>query len=263
VSDLKENLIFPSVYVQVNHWYYLTKLKLVRRLISNHLDSYFDKAEPINCLDIGAGNGIMSEGLTHIFPKAKSFEIFQVDSAYTTADLEAAPMPQITRSKHPLSDRKYDIIIAIDVLEHINDQELFLAGLKNLTKPNTLIIITVPAFSWLWSPHDDYLNHYRRYTRQSLLRSCQILQAIEIDSGYLYSALLPLVALVTSMKRAINKLNDSCSPAQTNMFVPARPVNRLLNGILRIEQKIKSKSSYLARLAGSTAYVAMRIPEHC
>ena len=64
----------------------------------------------------------------------------------------------------------YDVLLAMDVLEHIeNDTDALAAWLPHV-KSGGYVLITVPAFQWLWSYHDDRLGHVRRHTRSSLER---------------------------------------------------------------------------------------------
>lgn len=66
-------------------------------------------------------------------------------------------------------DQKADFLVAMDVLEHIdNDGEVLKEWVTHLKGSNARMLITVPAFQSLWSSHDEILEHKRRYTKKSL-----------------------------------------------------------------------------------------------
>ena len=69
---------------------------------------------------------------------------------------------------------KADIVLAMDVLEHIQDDYSTLKEWKNTLKPNGLLLITVPAFQHLWSSHDIFLGHHRRYNKKDISDLAQI-----------------------------------------------------------------------------------------
>ncbi|MEA3254636.1 MAG: class I SAM-dependent methyltransferase [Candidatus Altiarchaeota archaeon] len=66
-----------------------------------------------------------------------------------------------------LSDR-YDLITAFDVLEHIDDDLTVISRLRSMLKEGGYLLITVPAFNFLWTNHDNILHHKRRYTKKEL-----------------------------------------------------------------------------------------------
>jgi SAM-dependent methyltransferase len=63
----------------------------------------------------------------------------------------------------------YDVVTLFDVLEHVPDEAGFLAWIHGLLRPGGSLVVTVPAFSWLWSRHDELNHHQRRYTRRQLV----------------------------------------------------------------------------------------------
>src|SRR5690606_23374527 len=66
-------------------------------------------------------------------------------------------------------ERRYDVVCALDVIEHLPDDREAAAWMCGLLRPGGLLIVTVPAYQWLFSDHDRALGHYRRYTRPRLV----------------------------------------------------------------------------------------------
>lgn len=67
-----------------------------------------------------------------------------------------------------IQKRKYDVILLMDVLEHIEDDSAILRKIKSHLKPGGILLLSVPAYQFLWSDHDILNMHYRRYNRNSL-----------------------------------------------------------------------------------------------
>jgi hypothetical protein len=91
-----------------------------------------------------------------------------------------------------LTGPRYDLVLLLDVLEHVQEDEKFLEEISDryLSSAGHLII-TAPAFPSLYSRHDEFLAHFRRYTRKELIRLVQEANLSCIRSGYLFLSLLP------------------------------------------------------------------------
>jgi SAM-dependent methyltransferase len=101
----------------------------------------------------------------------------------------------------PYEDGRFDLLFANDVIEHLPDDGPALAELGRVAAPGARLVITVPAYQWLWSQHDTSWHHYRRYTRP-LLRERVRAQGWEPTVGtYFYSSMLPPVAMVRTLER--------------------------------------------------------------
>src|SRR4029079_13025367 len=78
-------------------------------------------------------------------------------------EVSAAGLEQL-----PFGDAEFDLILATDVLEHIPHDEVAARELRRVAAPGALLMVTVPAYQWLWSHHDDSHHHQRRYTLPAL-----------------------------------------------------------------------------------------------
>jgi SAM-dependent methyltransferase len=112
------------------------------------------------------------------------------------ADVTEAGVEQL-----PFADASFDLILATDVLEHVPRDDLALAELRRVAAPGASLLVTVPAYQWLWSQHDDSHHHLRRYTAARLrarLLPAGWRPAVET---YFNTALLPPIALVRAVAR--------------------------------------------------------------
>jgi SAM-dependent methyltransferase len=101
----------------------------------------------------------------------------------------------------PYEDDRFDVVLATDVIEHLPEDGPALEEMRRVTAPQGRILITVPAYTWLWSRHDTSWHHYRRYTLRRLrARALATGWEPEVESYY-YASLLPAVAAVRTVQR--------------------------------------------------------------
>ena len=94
---------------------------------------------------------------------------------------------------------KYDLICMFDVLEHVEDAAGALARLASMLEPGGKIVVSVPAYMWLWSDHDVVLHHFRRYSRPRL-RADLTAAGLRVQKlSYFNTALVPAAAAARLM----------------------------------------------------------------
>ena len=179
--DLKEQAILGDDIG--GHWYYRAKSAALARLVAG--------LKPRVLLDVGAGSGFFSRQMLRFAPVAAAT---CVDPGY------AEDRDEIVAGK-PLGFRRRversaaDLVLMMDVLEHVDDDAALVREYAAKVRSGTRFIITVPAFKFLWSGHDVFLEHRRRYT---LRRAEAVLRAsgLTVERGcYFYGALLPLAVV--------------------------------------------------------------------
>ena len=121
----------------------------------------------------------------------------------------------------------YDVLLAMDVLEHIEDDIEALSQWLTHVKSGGYVLLTTPAFPWLWSNHDDLLGHVRRYTRSTLERLADQCGLERIRSRYAFGYALPIVIGVRKLLRPKHEATD--------LQRHSAPVNWLFTQAGRIE----------------------------
>jgi SAM-dependent methyltransferase len=143
-------------------------------------------------LDVGCGDGFIGESLLAAFD-ARELVGVDLHLAESACGVYPAPNHVIERyqSEQALGDRRFDLILALDVLEHVDDDRALLREVvARRAQRGGRVLVTVPAFQVLFSDHDRALHHYRRYT-SSDLRSVVADAGLEIlDDGYVFLSLL-------------------------------------------------------------------------
>jgi SAM-dependent methyltransferase len=129
---------------------------------------------------------------------------------------------------------RFDLILMLDVLEHLEDPERALRRAAELLTPDGGILVTVPAFDWLWTSHDDLNRHFKRYTASEMRMLLGRAGLTAIETRYLFQSLL-LPKLAVRAKELV-----SSSPTGVPR-VPVRLLNRTLQGWYRLEHAIAGR----------------------
>jgi SAM-dependent methyltransferase len=103
----------------------------------------------------------------------------------------------------PYDDGRFGLILATDVLEHLDDDRRALAELRRVASIGARLVVTVPAYSWLWSEHDVSMHHRRRYTLRRLQGRVAGTGWRPIVRSYFFSVVLPAVAAVRIARRLV------------------------------------------------------------
>jgi SAM-dependent methyltransferase len=143
-------------------------------------------------------------------------------------DVRRAPLEQL-----PFAEGQFDLILATDVIEHLDDDRRAFAELRRVATPGARLVVTVPAYMWLWSQHDVSLHHRRRYTARRLAALVGATGWEPLVRSYFYSALLPAVAAVRSARKLHPERNS-----RSDLSLAPRALNRALELPTRAEAKL-------------------------
>lgn len=151
-----------------------------------------------------------------------------------------------TADRLPFADGSLDLATALDVLEHLQDDRAALAEFRRVLKPGGHLVLTVPAYRFIWSEHDEALHHRRRYVL-SELRAKVAASGLEVRRiSYAISAILP-VAVVFRILQGLRPSRQD-RPKTGYVGLPG-PANRLLAGYLQLEAWWLARASLPAGLS--------------
>ena len=128
--------------------------------------------------------------------------------------------------------RTYDLVLMLDVLEHIEDDRAALESAYALTRPGGVLLLTVPALSWLWSRHDEANAHHRRY-RPSGLREVLDGSGFAVESVRYFFAWTVVPMLLRRWLAPAGR-----GRADYDVAIPAPPINRALTAYSRAEHAV-------------------------
>ena len=212
--DLRESdLVDPH-----RHWYYQAKLEIIRRNIVKQ------RRDISSIVDIGAGSGFFSIALSRYLA---SPSVICVDPNYPRDTIDENLNVIFTRNLEP---KRGDLYLLMDVLEHVDDDfELLSQSISN-APAGAIVLITVPAFKSMWSSHDVFLGHFRRY-RISEVTSLAERSGLEIVSEqYIFSTIFPVAWLIRNL---FKRNSQSSSLKEANRFL-----NTLLKKLCIAESRL-------------------------
>lgn len=211
--DLKEESILGDAIH--DHWYYVSKA----RMLESHLDH-----KPNTVLDVGAGVGWFSRRLLKDgYAKAATC----VDPGYPEEREEVVDGRPIS-FRRSIDSTGADVVLLMDVLEHVDDDVGLLREYVQKSSKQTRFFITVPAFQFLWSAHDEFLEHRRRYTLPMLERVVAEAGLKPVRSHYYFGHVFPAAVVVRLLGRF--------RKADRSDMKPAHPmVNSVLKKVCGLE----------------------------
>ena len=185
--DLKERDLLGSS--QADHWYHVGKLGALTRCLDR---------PPTRILDVGAGSGFFARGLLE---RTNAASAVCVDTGYDGDRIESLDNGKTIEFRRGGSSRDADLVLLMDVIEHVDDDAALIAEYAADARPGTRFVVSVPAFQWLWSPHDEFLEHRRRYTLGGLLKTVSDGGLVPVDGFYFFAAIFPAAAAARVCRR--------------------------------------------------------------
>jgi SAM-dependent methyltransferase len=136
---------------------------------------------------------------------------------------------QASADSLPLARDSMTRVVMLDVIEHIDDERAVLAECVRVLRPGGQLLLTVPAYQWLWSGHDEALGHKRRYVRGDLVAKLRAAGLEVVFSSYVITFVFPLFASYRIFERALRHRQ-----ASSYVAVPAA-IDWLFTALLRFE----------------------------
>lgn len=212
---MESHLYTEMAQVERTHWWFRGRRAVVL--------SFLRRFAPARgaLLDVGMGTGFNAR----LF-KQHGFTVEGLESApeaIAIARRHAADIP-IIASLFPSSlvpEGKYQVVTMLDVLEHIdNDREALVAAARCLA-PGGILLVTVPAFPFLWTRHDELAHHVRRYRRQELMEKVRAAGLTSVQVSYYNFFLFPLIVGVRLLQKALRIRKETSDFDATPDFLNA------------------------------------------
>jgi SAM-dependent methyltransferase len=211
--------------IEDRHWWFVAR----RAVLSAAIERLGKLKKSATILEAGCGTGgnlAMLSGFGDLVAFEPDEDARKMASHKHTCEILEGYLPEGI----PYDDRRFDLIAAFDVIEHVERDIESLAALRNRLNPGGRLIMSVPALPWLWSAHDEHHHHFRRYTWESLQAALHDAGFRNVEITYYNTLLFPLVAGVRAIKKLFN-LSDS-----SDDHLPAAPVNAILRMIFASER---------------------------
>ena len=205
------------------HWWFSVRRKLLKSILSSLALPRGSLA-----LDIGCGTGSNLRLL-----RAEGLSVIGLDSSFYALSLAKMSSQSFLLNADlnmlPIRPESIGLIIAMDIFEHLeNDRNGIRQCSQALTKGGTLIV-TVPAFNWLWGIQDLVTRHKRRYRRKEIV-NLLILEGFEVLKSSYFNFFLFFPILLARRTTRFLGLNIS-----SENEINSKPLNLLLKGIFSLE----------------------------
>jgi SAM-dependent methyltransferase len=213
--------------VEQTHWWFCARRRIVWSLVQRYIGNASDRR--LQICELGCGTG------GNLIPLAASHDVVGVESspeALAYAQRALGDRVRFGRLPHeidlPLAS--YDVVLMTDVLEHIEDDAVSARTAIRLLRPGGIVIATVPAYQWLYSPRDAHHHHVRRYGKRQFADLWRIDGAEKLLLSHYNTLLFPLAASV--------RLASKIAPGNSkpgDLKVPPALINQLLTGLMASE----------------------------
>ena len=224
-----EKLAYVQTHaLEESHWWFVGMRDVYRRQIEG-----LGPTGNWNVLDVGCGTGGNLELLERFgrtwgvdySPAAAAFTRSRGRTRVTVGAATALPLP----------DGSFDLVTALGVIEHVEDDGRMLEEMLRVTRPGGHLLLMTSAHPWLWSQHDDNVHHLRRYRRDEL-RSRISAAGWRIEQlSYVNTLLFLPIAVLRALERLMRRKAPAEARGMTGFGLPPGPVNRLLAGLLSFE----------------------------
>jgi SAM-dependent methyltransferase len=190
-----------------SHWWFRLKRDFVWAVLQRFRDTF--PGNPL-IIDLGSGTGAVLDDMR--MPGLAYGLEYDAEAIALSRSRGLDRLIRGSTNDLPLADRRFDVVLILDVLEHLDDDLHALREIRRVLSPDGLCLLTVPAHQFMWSPHDDLMHHRRRYgARQLRSRLEQAGLRIELLSYSFASAFVP-AAVVRWLRRLERRLFSSRPP---------------------------------------------------
>ena len=187
-----DNITFSrQIKNQEKHWWFQARKKIIEQIISD-----INLKKKINILDFGAGSGVNLDMLR----KHGLVDIHEQNKYARTAIKKKQIEIKNLYSTLKIKKNFYDLILMADVIEHVKQPKQLLKNLKKFLKKDGRILVTVPAYQFLFSKKDKVLGHYRRYDKKRLKKE---LKGFKIENISYFNTFLCIPIVIMTL---LNKL---------------------------------------------------------
>ena len=228
---MEEQLYKKFYEVETLHWWFSARQRIVAEMV--HRVASTPPGSKV--LDVGCGTGAV------LAMFSKEFDAYGTDTSPIA--IEYCHKRGIvnafccTLENFPRPELRFELLTMLDVLEHIEDEGAVLRAAHQKLKPGGRILLTVPAYEYLWSIHDDLNHHQRRYVRSQLVRVLEANGFVVDFSSYFNTILFPSAVVDRVAKKLIKPTGD------TTLNIPPLWLNSLLGTIFSFERFFLRKAS--------------------
>jgi len=209
------------------YWWHVGRQKIIRTFLS-----LLKLPANSKILDIGCGTGGNMEVLKEFGSVQGLDNSVQAKNFCAKQGFNNVIVGDISDMKKMFPEQSLDLVTAFDVLEHLEDDRTAMRDVKSILKQGGYFLITVPAYQFLWSEHDEALHHKRRYDYKQLKERLQESGYQIIKGGYVITFIAPIIIAFRGIK---NIFKSKPKESKTDYIILPGFANKMLIWSLELE----------------------------
>ncbi len=229
-------------HLERKHWWFRARLEILENLVERQVLPAGRASGKPRILNAGVATG----ATTSMLEKHGQVTSLEYDRDCCEFLTEVVQMPVVNGSltELPFADGSFDLVCAFDVIEHIEDDALAVREINRVLAPGGKVFLTVPAYQFLWSKHDEVNHHYRRYTAAGLDRVVRQADFTIQRTSYFNSLLFTPIALARSVANLLpeKKVPEGSSGSDFDAYQTGDFVNNIFYRLFRQERKLLGRN---------------------
>lgn len=216
--------------LDTTHWWFVGRRRVLTRLLKG-----LGLPRDAQILEAGSGMGANIDML-RAFGQVSAFDPYEPARQFVEKRTGVTPVDGRLPDGIPFAKGSFDLACAFDVVEHVDDDAASIKAMAAMLKPGGYLFLTVPAYQWMWSRHDEARHHKRRYLLDVLLGMVRDAGLEPVKASHFNALLFPLAVTVRALKRAVGSTSDDDE-------LPPKAVNSALTGIFAAEAAILERGA--------------------
>ncbi len=223
--------LYDELYrVEETHWWFRARRRIVWSLVDRYAPQVKNRRLQICELGCGTGGNLVDVMDQH--------DVLGVECSPHALDYARQRLgSRVCYGRLPdeidLPPASFDVVLMTDVLEHIEDDRASAAAALHLLRPGGIVVATVPAYQWLYSPRDAHHHHFRRYGKQQFAALWPAERTEQLLLSHYNTLLFPPAAIV---RLASKLLQEHTGPG--DLTTPPHFANSLLAGAMSSEANL-------------------------
>jgi SAM-dependent methyltransferase len=221
--------------IEATHWWFRGRRKIVAAVLDRI------GGQPRAILDVGCGVGTNLDLLAERYPGARlhGIDVERDPLRFCRGDRDV-PVCQADASALPFASASFDLVAALDTLEHVADDGAALREFLRVLRPGGTLLLTVPAFPALWGNVDDLGHHFRRYRKRELVERVSGAGFRPGLVRFVNVLLFPPIAAIRLLARALRRRGPAPAGELRSDFdlVRAGALNSLLARLFASEARL-------------------------
>lgn len=238
-----QTISYPKTIPEDAHWWFATRTWAIERFLAGVLPKQSARGgAAFHILDVGCGAGNMIHHLAR-YGRVQGIEVDPRPVKIAQQRGYDVRLGDATR-EIPFPDASFDLVTALDVIEHVDADENILREAFRVLRPEGHVLITTPAFQWLWSHNDELNAHKRRYTAKELRAKMERAGFQVQRLSYNFFLVLPMAAGMIALKNvtgknaALKSHHFDEDAYQVDMEPIAPALNTILRGVGQVENAL-------------------------